>query len=117
MIKNLPIAGLKITTNKPLNTMNIPKALGSLFKGQYSETVRFKLTKVAPRKNPITTNVIIKSVPLDCAAMTEKYDQQELARMKLRMKRIHKKNSQWMKMENLLIYRFSNFCQFDRYKF
>lgn len=91
MIRNLPIAGLKITTNKPLNTMNIPKALGSLFKGQYSETVRFKLTKVAPRKNPMTTNVIIKSVPLDCAAMTEKHDRQELVRVKLRIRKYIKK--------------------------
>ena len=71
--------------------MNIPKALGSLFKGQYSETVRFKLTKVAPRKNPMTTNVIIKSVPLDCAAMTEKHDRQELVRVKLRIRKYIKK--------------------------
>lgn len=68
--------------NKPLNTINIPKAFGSLFKGQYSETVRFKFTKVAPRKNPIITNVIIKSIPLDCAAITEKYNKQKLEKIK-----------------------------------
>lgn len=67
---NLPINGLNIITNKPLNTMNIPKALGNLLKEQYSDTVRFKLTKVAPRKNPIITNVTIKNVPFDCATMT-----------------------------------------------
>lgn len=70
IILNLPINGLNIITNKPLNTMNIPKALGNLLKEQYSDTVRFKFTKVAPRKNPIITNVTIKNVPFDCATMT-----------------------------------------------
>lgn len=70
IILNLPINGLNIITNKPLNTMNIPKALGNFLKEQYSDTVRFKFTKVAPRKNPIITNVTIKNVPFDCATMT-----------------------------------------------
>lgn len=67
---NLPINGLNIMTNKPLDTINIPKALGNLLKEQYSDTVRFKFTKVAPRKNPIITNVIIKNVPFDCVTIT-----------------------------------------------
>lgn len=67
---NLPINGLNIMTNKPLNTINIPKALGNLLKEQYSDTVRFKFTKVAPRKNPITTNITIKNVPFDCITIT-----------------------------------------------
>lgn len=67
---NLPINGLNIMTNKPLDTINIPKALGNLLKEQYSDTVRFKFTKVAPRKNPIITNVTIKNVPFDCVTIT-----------------------------------------------
>lgn len=67
---NLPINGLNIMTNKPLNTINIPKALGNLLKEQYSDTVRFKFTKVAPRKNPIITNITIKDVPFDCITIT-----------------------------------------------
>lgn len=74
----VPIKGLNVTTNKPLETMNIPKALGSFFKLQHSETLRFMLTKVAPRKNPITTKVTIKNIPLDCAAITEKRANNEL---------------------------------------
>lgn len=67
-----PINGLNIMTNKPLNTINIPKALGNLLKEQYSDTVRFKFTKVAPRKNPITTNITIKNVPFDCITIIDR---------------------------------------------
>lgn len=70
IVLNLPINGLNIMTNKPLDTINIPKALGNLLKEQYSDTVRFKFTKVAPRKNPIITNVTIKNVPFDCVTIT-----------------------------------------------
>lgn len=59
-------------TNKPLNTINIPKALGNLLKEQYSDTVRFKFTKVAPRKNPIITNITIKDVPFDCITIIDR---------------------------------------------
>lgn len=68
----IPIRGLISTTHKPLETINMPKALGSFCKEQHSETLRFKFTKVAPRKNPITMNVTIRNVPFDCSARTEK---------------------------------------------
>lgn len=68
--KNVPIKGLRMTTHKPLNTINIPNALGSFFKVQHSDMQRFKFTNVAPRKNPTTTNMAINDVLSDCSTNT-----------------------------------------------
>lgn len=67
-----PISGLIATTKIPLQTINIPNALGSFFSEQHSEILRFKLTKVAPRKNPIITNITIRVVPFVRSASTER---------------------------------------------
>lgn len=67
---NIPIRGLIITTNIPLNTINIPKALGSFFNVQHSDTQRLRFTSVAPRKNPTIMNMTINSIPFDCSANT-----------------------------------------------
>lgn len=59
-----------VTTHKPLNTINIPNALGSLFKVQHSDIQRLKFTNVAPRKNPAIMNMTINDVLFDCSANT-----------------------------------------------
>lgn len=67
-----PIKGLIVTTNKPLNTINIPNALGSFFKVQHSDMQRLRFTNAAPRTKPAIANMMINAILADCSANTER---------------------------------------------
>lgn len=67
-----PIRGPRATTKIALPTMCQPKAAGSFSRVQYSETVRVKLLRAAPRKKPDIDSQTINWVQPVCSAMTGK---------------------------------------------
>lgn len=67
-----PMSGPKMMTKIALPTMCHPNAAGSFSSDEYSLTVRVKLLKAIPRKNPaIQSQAIIEEISV-CSAKTRK---------------------------------------------
>lgn len=66
-----PMSGPKMMTKIALPTMCQPKAAGSFSSDEYSDTVKVKLLRAIPRKNPAIQSHAIIDVSSVCSAKTE----------------------------------------------